>query len=32
MDLFADADLAGTINLIEMLWDKNVFPAYKSDR
>jgi len=31
-DLFANADLAGTINLIDMLWDKNVFPAYKSDR
>ena len=31
-DLFADADLAGAINLIEMLWDKNVFPTYKSDR
>ncbi|MGB7502268.1 MAG: thiamine pyrophosphate-binding protein [Azonexus sp.] len=30
--LFAGADLAGTINLIDMLWDKNVFPAYKSDR
>ncbi|MGB9495744.1 MAG: thiamine pyrophosphate-binding protein [Azonexus sp.] len=30
--LFAEADLVGTTNLIEMLWDKNVFPAYKSDR
>ena len=30
--LFAGADLAGTINLIDMFWDKNVFPAYKSDR
>lgn len=29
---FANADLAGAINLIDMLWDKNVFPAYKSDR
>ena len=31
-EFFAGADLAGTINLIDMLWDKNVFPAYKSDR
>jgi acetolactate synthase-1/2/3 large subunit len=30
--LFADADLVGGINLIEIVWDKNVFPAYKSDR
>jgi acetolactate synthase-1/2/3 large subunit len=30
--LFADADLAGGINLIEVVWDKNVFPAYKSER
>ncbi len=30
--VFADADLAGGINLIEIVWDKNVFPAYKSDR
>jgi acetolactate synthase-1/2/3 large subunit len=30
--LFESADLAGGINLIEILWDKNVFPAYKSDR
>jgi acetolactate synthase-1/2/3 large subunit len=30
--LFADADLAGGINLIEIVWDKNVFPAYKSER
>ncbi|MDO8933439.1 MAG: thiamine pyrophosphate-binding protein [Rhodocyclaceae bacterium] len=30
--LFADSDLIGGINLIEIVWDKNVFPAYKSDR
>ncbi len=30
--LFERADLAGGINLIEVMWDKNVFPAYKSDR
>ncbi len=30
--LFASADLTGGINLIEIVWDKNVFPAYKSDR
>ncbi len=30
--LFADADLVAGINLIEIAWDKNVFPAYKVDR
>ena len=30
--LFDRADLVGAINLIEVIWDKNVFPAYKSDR
>ncbi|HEX8964493.1 MAG TPA: thiamine pyrophosphate-binding protein [Rhodocyclaceae bacterium] len=30
--LFADADLADGINLIEVVWDKHVFPAYKSER
>jgi acetolactate synthase-1/2/3 large subunit len=30
--LFGQADLVGGINLIEVMWDKNVFPAYKSDR
>ncbi|MBI4753965.1 MAG: thiamine pyrophosphate-binding protein [Betaproteobacteria bacterium] len=30
--LFEMADLAGAINLVEILWDKNVFPAYMSDR
>ncbi len=30
--LFADADLAGGINLIEIVWDKNVFPVYKAER
>ena len=30
--LFGDADLAGGINLIEVMWDKHVFPTYKSDR
>lgn len=30
--LFERADLKGGINLIEVMWDKNVFPAYKSDR
>jgi acetolactate synthase-1/2/3 large subunit len=30
--LFANADLTGGINLIEVVWDKNVFPAYKSER
>ena len=30
--LFAEADLAAGINLIEIAWDKNVFPAYKVDR
>jgi acetolactate synthase-1/2/3 large subunit len=30
--LFDRADLAGAINLIEVIWDKNVFPAYRSDR
>lgn len=30
--LFEQADLAGGINLIEVMWDKHVFPAYRSDR
>ncbi len=30
--LFEHANLKGSINLIEVMWDKNVFPAYKSDR
>lgn len=30
--LFERADLKDGINLIEVMWDKNVFPAYKSDR
>lgn len=30
--LFENADLEATINLIEIPWDKNVFPGYKSDR
>ncbi|MDZ7583494.1 MAG: thiamine pyrophosphate-binding protein [Thiobacillus sp.] len=30
--LFADADLTGTINLIEILLDKHVFPRYLSTR
>jgi acetolactate synthase-1/2/3 large subunit len=30
--LFDRADLVGAINLIEVIWDKHVFPAYKSDR
>ena len=30
--LFERADLVGGINLIEVMWDKNVFPAYRSDR
>jgi acetolactate synthase-1/2/3 large subunit len=30
--LFANADLTGGINLIEVVWDKNVFPAYQSER
>ncbi|MDP2811584.1 MAG: thiamine pyrophosphate-binding protein [Rhodocyclaceae bacterium] len=30
--LFADANLEAAINLIEIPWDKNVFPGYKSDR
>ena len=30
--LFDQADLTGGINLIEVLWDKHVFPAYRSDR
>jgi acetolactate synthase-1/2/3 large subunit len=30
--LFADADLTGTINLIEILLDKNAFPSYLSAR
>jgi len=31
-DLDDFADLVGGINLIEVIWDKNVFPAYRSDR
>jgi acetolactate synthase-1/2/3 large subunit len=31
-DVFACADLAGSINLIEILWDKHVFPAYQANR
>ncbi|WP_126446589.1 thiamine pyrophosphate-binding protein [Sulfuricystis multivorans] len=30
--LFDAADLTGGINLIEVMWDKNVFPTYRSDR
>ena len=30
--MFAQADLGGGINLIEILWDKHVFPAYKAER
>lgn len=30
--LFADADLATTINLIEIMLDKNAFPSYLSNR
>lgn len=30
--LFAEADLAGSINLIEIMLDKNAFPEYRSDR
>ena len=30
--MFDRADLAGAINLIEILWDKHVFPAYKAER
>jgi len=30
--LFERADLKDSINLIEVIWDKHVFPAYKSDR
>ena len=30
--LFENADLEKAINLIEIPWDKNVFPGYKSDR
>ena len=31
-DLFAAADLEGSINLIEIVLDKNAFPSYLSDR
>jgi acetolactate synthase-1/2/3 large subunit len=31
-ELFADADLTGAINLIEILLDKNAFPSYLSAR
>jgi acetolactate synthase-1/2/3 large subunit len=30
--MFAQADLEKEINLIEVMWDKNVFPSYLSDR
>jgi acetolactate synthase I/II/III large subunit len=30
--LFERADLKDGINLIEVMWDKNVFPTYSSDR
>ncbi len=30
--MFAAADLANEINLIELMWDKNAFPSYRSDR
>ncbi len=30
--MFATADLANEINLIELMWDKNAFPSYRSDR
>jgi acetolactate synthase-1/2/3 large subunit len=30
--LFANADLTGAINLIEILLDKNAFPSYLSAR
>jgi acetolactate synthase-1/2/3 large subunit len=30
--LFSRADLAGAINLIEILLDKNAFPSYLSAR
>ncbi|HZV53453.1 MAG TPA: thiamine pyrophosphate-binding protein [Rhodocyclaceae bacterium] len=30
--LFERANLAEGINLIEVIWDKHVFPAYRSDR
>jgi DNA-binding transcriptional LysR family regulator len=30
--LFDTADLTGDINLIEVMWDKHVFPTYRSDR
>jgi acetolactate synthase-1/2/3 large subunit len=31
-EVFARADLAGSINLIEVIWDKHVFPAYQANR
>ena len=31
-DLFANADLEGAINLIEIMLDKNAFPSYLSNR
>jgi acetolactate synthase-1/2/3 large subunit len=31
-DLFANSDLAGSINLIEIIIDKNAFPNYRSGR
>ncbi len=31
-DLFANADLAGAINLIEIMLDKNAFPSYLTNR
>jgi acetolactate synthase-1/2/3 large subunit len=30
--VFAEADLVGAINLIEIIWDKHVFPAYQANR
>ena len=30
--LFAAANLTGEINLIELMWDKNAFPSYLSNR
>ncbi len=32
VDLFANADLEGSINLIEIMLDKNAFPTYLSAR
>jgi len=30
--LFGSANLSGGINLIEVIWDKRVFPSYRSER